>query len=185
MRIGLSSRVTDDEEAEPIATANGAKPPWLILNVGQRKMTLDLRTGWVRRSRFTLLPEAIRVEERGILSHTGEFRYDGLVSRSVKERKSVGMALFVFGVLAAIPIGFGWFAVFLSAPSFHVGTALFSIPALIALREVLRSFRHELLFLEKGDGGVVVRFSYSSRDGIRVEAFVRELKRRISEAKKK
>lgn len=148
-------------------------------------MTLDLRTGWLRRNRFTLLPEAIRVEERGILSHSGEFRYDQLVNRSVKERKSLGTALFVFTVLAAIPIALGWFAVFYSAPAFHVGTVLFSIPALMGLREVLRSFRRELLFLEKGDGGVVVRFSYSNRDGIRVEPFVRELKRRISEAKKK
>jgi len=149
-------------------------------------MTLDLQTSLFRKERFTLLPAAIRVEGKwALLHHSDEFRYEKLVSRSTKVRKSLGAAFFVFLVLAVIPVGFGWFAVFLSAPVFHVGTVLFSIPALIGLREVWRSFRQELVFLEKGDGGVAFRFSYSNKEEAAVAPFIQELKKRISNAKKK
>src|SRR5688500_8731411 len=116
-------------------------------------MTLVLRTAWSRVKRFTLLSEVIRVEEKwGPLKHAGEFQYHRLVSRSVKERKSPLAAVIVFAVLLSLPVGFGWFASAMGSPAFHAGTLLFAIPALIAFREVVRSCRHEMLFLEKSDG---------------------------------
>src|SRR4051812_10738117 len=37
-RLGALKRAAPDESrAEPVATANGAKPPWLISNVRQKK----------------------------------------------------------------------------------------------------------------------------------------------------
>ena len=132
------------------------------------------------------MPDVIRVEAKwGPLKHASEFQYHRLVSRSVKERRSPFAAVLVFAVLVCVPVAFGGFASAMGVPEFHAGTVLFAIPALIAFREIVRSCRHEVLFLEKGDGGVAIRFSYVGGEKESVEAFIQELRKRISAAKKK
>ena len=146
-------------------------------------MELILQADRATKLRLTFLARALRVEEGlGPVRQHIETSYDQLVRRRPRVR-DVLVWLTVSLILLALPLGMAWVAVKTNETPYFIAMVCLTVPALLALLELFRTFRDELIFNQPGLEYSNIRFTRAELRNEQVRCFIRELENRMAAAK--